>query len=158
MEKIIKNVSPNKEYIRNLLLKNPNWWILCLKDLQEKAKKSSKNTINAKAIVLAFAIPYSESHPWRLRVFQNKNNATVASIIGIGINHFFTPKNIVSFEFFGFLRIISGSLGSVLSAIAGEPSVAKFMYRICFASKGDGHPITIAKVSINNSLMLADNR
>ena len=99
MEKIIKNISPNKEYIRNLLLKNPSLWMLCLKDLQEKAKKSSKNTINAKAIVLAFAIPYSESHPLTLRVFQNKNNVTVVSIIGIGINHFFTPKNIVSFGF-----------------------------------------------------------
>src|SRR5687768_722875 len=154
MIKIIKDISPNKEYISNLLLKNPNLWILCLKDLQEKAKKSSKNTINVKAIVLAFAIPYSESHPLTLRVFQNKNNVTVASITGIGINHFFTPKNIVSFGFLGFLRIISGSLGSILSAIAGEPSVAKFMYRICFASKGNGQPITTAKVSINISLML----
>ena len=60
MIKIIKDISPNKEYISNLLLKNPNLWMLCLKDLQEKAKKSSKNTINAKAMVLAFAIPYSE--------------------------------------------------------------------------------------------------
>ena len=77
MEKIIKNISPNKEDIRNLLLKNPNLWMLCLNDLQEKAKKSSKNTINAKAIVLTFAIPYFESHPLTLRVFQNKNNVTV---------------------------------------------------------------------------------
>jgi hypothetical protein len=61
-KKIFKNVSSNKEYIKNLLLKNSNLSILCLKDLEEKAKQSSKNTINAKTIVLAFAIPYSKSY------------------------------------------------------------------------------------------------
>jgi hypothetical protein len=75
-KKIFKNVLSNKEYIKNLLLKNSNLSInlsmLCLKDLEEKAKQNSKNTINAKAIVLAFAIPYSKSYSLTLRVSQNK--------------------------------------------------------------------------------------
>ena len=58
----------------------------------------------------------------------------------------------------GFLPIIPESPGLTPKANAGNPSVTKFIHKICTAIKGKGSPITIARVITKTSPKLQLNK
>ena len=60
--------------------------------------------------------------------------------------------------FLGGRFIIFGSAGSTPKAVAGAPSVTKFIHKICTAIKGKGKPSNMAKKMINTSPELEESR
>ena len=79
-------------------------------------------------------------------VFNSKRKKAIAVAAirrGYPIRKFPRPFCILSSLFLGFLFIALGSKGSMLSAVAGSPSVTRFTRRIWVAVNGAGNLVPL---------------